>query len=127
MLNSKNFLVSVLTLIALFASYFGVELPNSPETIVDSATGLSFIGIIMSVVLPNFLNTTVKLIQNWKEFGFNFGFLTSPNFATQFSTVVLTLLDGFGVTNTLIITIVVNVANFLYHLIATALTKEKPV
>lgn len=126
MLNSKNFIVSVLTLVALFTSYFGVELPNTPEAIVDSAAGLGFIGIITSVVLPNFFNTTVKLIQNWKEFGFNFGFLTSPNFATQFSTVVLTLLDGFGVTNTLVITIVINVVNFLYHLVVTALTK-KPV
>lgn len=126
MLNSKNLFVSVLTLVALFTSYFGVELPNTPEAIVDSAAGLGFIGIITSVVLPNFFNTTVKLIQNWKEFGFNFGFLTSPNFATQFSTVVLTLLDGFGITNTLVITIVINVVNFLYHLVVTALTK-KPV
>ena len=127
MLNSRNFFVSLLTLVSLFTMYFGVELPNTPEAIVDSAAGLGFIGIITSVILPNFFNVTIKLIQSWKEFGFNLGFLTSPNFLAQVTTVILTLLEGFGITNTLVIAIIVNAVNFLWHLLFDTLLKNKPV
>ena len=126
MLNSKNLFVGLISLIALMTKYFGVELPNTPEAIVDSAAGLGFVGIITSVVIPNFMNVTIKLIQNWNTNGFNWGFLKSPNFLTGVTTIVMTLLDGLGVTNSLVIAIIVNAINISWHIIFDTLLKNKP-
>ena len=127
MLQSKNFFVSILTLVALFFAYFGVELPNTPSDIIDSAEGLGLVGLITSVILPNFFNPIIKLIAEWKLNGFNWGFLQSPNFATQFSTVVLATLEVAGVTNTVLIAIIINVVNFLWHVIFDTLLFKRPV
>lgn len=124
MLKSNNFLIQIITLIGIFSAYFNAPIPSGEE-IVSQAAGMTTLGILIGIVIPNLVTPIIKIVDSVRDNGWNWGFIQSPNFYTQIVTVITALLDYLHISNALIVGIVINVFNFLYHLIATALTKPK--
>lgn len=129
-LNSRNFFVSLISVVLLAFELNNLSLGADAGQIVDTV-GSGDVGRIAALFLVNFLNPILKLIQKTAEWSWNF--LRSPNFWTQLVTVILVALTGLGITfpdgaagnlvesifsgefQVIAIAAVVNVLNPLYH------------
>lgn len=143
-LDSRNFFVSILTLIFLPFVDNGLELPataaEASGEIVDAILSGN-VTVIIGAVLPNLINPIMKLFQNgWT--GWSWAFLRSANFWTQALTVAILVLTGYGFMfpdgaadnlisaifggqfNAISVAIVINVINPAYHFIKTLSSKE---
>lgn len=95
--KSRNFLVSILTVIFLVFGYWGADVsPGAAETIIDTIFSGNLTAILMAVIV-NLVNPITKIIANAKaKGGLDFGFVRSLNFWTQFGTVVFMMLGTIG-------------------------------
>lgn len=93
-LQSKNFLVSIITLVLLAFEANSLQVNVKPEQIADVLLNRDLGGIIALIVM-NFLNPIMKLAT--KAAKWDWGFLKSPNFWTQGLTVILVLIATFGI------------------------------
>ena len=139
--GSQNFFVSLISVLLLSFELNGLNTGADPEQIYDAVTS-GDTGRILSIVLLNFLNPVLKLVQG--DATWSWGFLRSPNFWTQVTTTILlgvTMLgvvfpDGaagnlvnaiFGGTfETIAVTVVVNILNPLYHFFFDNNDEEEP-
>lgn len=129
-LDSRNFFVSLVSLILLFFTSNGLDLGVNAAQIVD-IVGSNDLGAIVGLIAVNFFNPLMKVFS--KGFKFDWAFLRSPNFITQLITAVLSLVALLGVvfppeaateiTNSfssreflpIAMALVINVANPLWH------------
>jgi hypothetical protein len=140
-MGSKNFFVSLTTLILLVLEANGLGIDATGGEIVDAISSQD-IGAIISVVVLNLLNPITKLLQqgvNW-----SWAFLKSMNFWTQAVTTVLVGVTLAGITfpesaansiveavfsnefNAIGTTIVINILNPLYHFFFDKPKEEEP-
>ena len=138
-LKSKNFLVSIITLVLLAFEANSLPINVKPEQIADVVLSQDF-GAIIALVVMNFLNPIMKLAT--KATKWDWGFLKSPNFWTQGLTVVLVIIAAFGIDfpnnaapalvtayyskqfSIIAMAILINVVNPIYHFIKDARPKE---
>lgn len=129
-LNSRNFLVSLLSIIFSVFAFNGAPVaPDAAGSIVD-AFGSGSLMTIIAVLVPNLLNPIMKLIAQktwtWK-------FIKSPNFWIQVLSALLVGLTAIGLVfpdgtaamlveaifggnvNNIISVLALNVLNTLYH------------
>lgn len=93
-LGSRNFFVSLVSLILLSLELNSLPTGADPGTIVDVIQNPD-IGRIVSIIFLNFLNPVMKIIS--KTAVWDWGFLKSMNFWTQVITVVLTGVAMLGI------------------------------
>lgn len=93
-LQSKNFLVSVITLVLLAFEANSLQVNVKPEQVADVLLNRD-LGAIIALIVMNFLNPIMKLAT--KAAKWDWGFVKSPNFWTQGLTVVLVLIATFGI------------------------------
>ena len=93
-LDSRNFFVSLVSLILLAFTSNGLESGVNADQIVN-IIGSNDLGAIVGLIAVNFFNPLMKIFS--KGFKFEWTFLQSPNFLTQFITVVLSLVALLGV------------------------------
>ncbi len=93
-LESKNFLVSIITLVLLAFEANSLQVNVKPEQIADTILNRD-LGAILALVVMNFLNPIMKLAT--KAAKWDWGFVKSPNFWTQALTVVLVLVAVLGI------------------------------
>ena len=129
-LDSRNFFVSLVSVILLAFEANNLAIDADPGSIVDVVTG-GDIGRIVSIFFLNFFNPIMKLIN--KTASWSWAFLKSPNFWTQIVTALLIGISGFGLIfpesaaadlvnaifggefQSIALAIVLNVLNPLYH------------
>lgn len=129
-LDSRNFFVSLVSIFLLSFELNGLSTGADPGQVVDAISAKD-IGLIASLVLLNFLNPVLKLIQ--KTASWSWAFLKSPNFWTQVGTTVIAGLAMLGIqfpdgaasevvssifsgdVQAIMIALVINVINPLYH------------
>jgi hypothetical protein len=92
-LNSRNFFVSLVTLILIGLQGNGIFLDINPDDLTDTILSRDLMGIL-AVLVVNGLNPILKLLSKAQRWSWDF--LRSPNFITQAFTVVLTALAFFG-------------------------------
>jgi uncharacterized membrane protein len=132
-LQSKNFLVSVITLVLLAFEANSLQVNLKPEQVADVLLNRD-VGAIVALIVMNFLNPIMKLAT--KAAKWDWGFLKSPNFWTQVLTVVLVLVAAYGIEfpenaapalvtayyskqfSIIAMALVVNLINPLYHFFA---------
>lgn len=128
--GSQNFFVSLISLFLLSFELNGLSTGADPNGIYE-ALASGEIGRITSILLLNFLNPILKLVQNSATWSWDF--LKSKNFLTQAATAVLSavtllgiefpdgaaaeVVDGFfgGTFETVAVALVINVLNPLWH------------
>ena len=131
-LNSRNFWVSIVSLLLLALAGNGADVLN-PEGVsgeIYDAVVEGQIGTLLSVLFINFINPVIKIVREKK---WNWEFTKSLNFWVQFATVGLIALTATGITfpegaaadlvnsifggnfETIMVTIVVNIINPVYH------------
>jgi len=93
-LQSKNFLVSIITLVLLAFEANSLPINVKPEQIADVLLNRD-LGAIIALIMMNFLNPIMKLAT--KAAKWDWGFVKSPNFWTQGLTVILVLISTFGI------------------------------
>jgi len=136
-LQSRNFLVSIVSLVLLSFQANHINVDVGAGEIVDVVMSKD-LGAILSLAVLNLINPIMKLAS--KSTTWDWGFTKSPNFWTQVLTVVLVLIAGVGIPfpenasaelitawaskefSVIAIAIIVNVANPLYHFFV----KKKP-
>lgn len=129
-LNSKNFFVSLISIILMAIELNGFNVNTDAGQIYD-AIDAGQISTIISIFFVNFLNPILKLAS--KAASWTWDFLKSPNFITQVVTVLLIGLTGFGIAfpdgaaaavvdsifqggfQTIVVALVINILNPLYH------------
>lgn len=129
-LNSRNFFVSLISIILMAIELNGFNVNVEPGQIYD-AIDLGQVSTIVSIFFVNFLNPILKLAS--KAASWTWDFLKSPNFITQVITVILIGLTGLGIVfpqgaaanvvdaifqggfETIMVALVVNIINPLYH------------
>lgn len=129
-LNSRNFFVSLISIILMAIELNGFNVSTDAGTIYD-AIDAGQVSTIVSIFFVNFLNPILKLASKTASWTWNF--LKSPNFLTQVVTVILIGLTGFGIAfpdgaaaavidsvfqggfQTIVVALVINVLNPLYH------------
>ena len=96
-LESRNFLVSILSILFLVMAYMGADVSEgAAETITDSILSGNLTAILMAI-FTNFLNPLMRIIAKAKEKGgIDFGFVKSINFWVQTGTVLAMLLGTIG-------------------------------
>ena len=92
-LNSRNFFVSLVTLVLLGLQSNGIFLDVNPDELTDTILSRDVMGIL-AVLLVNGLNPILKILSKAQKWSWDF--LRSPNFITQAFTVVLAALAFFG-------------------------------
>lgn len=85
-MNSRNFLVSIITLFTMIFSANGLDLNIDPAVVAETIASGN-LTLILSLIAPLIFNIVTKLTQNAGEW--SWGFLKSLNFWTQALTVVL--------------------------------------
>lgn len=93
-LDSRNFFVSLVSLILLAFTSNGLEIGVDADQIVSTINGQDM-GAIVALLAVNFFNPVLKIFS--KGFDFKWTFFKSPNFITQVITVVLSLVSLLGV------------------------------
>jgi hypothetical protein len=93
-LDSRNFFVSLISLVLLTLEANDLSIGTDADSVYD-AFASGELGRILSLVLINFLNPLMKIIRG--EAGWSWGFLKSWNFRTQALTAVLIFFTGIGV------------------------------
>jgi uncharacterized membrane protein len=93
-LDSRNFFVSLVSLILLAFTSNGLEVGVNSDQIVN-IIGSNDMGAIVALLAVNFFNPVLRLLS--KGFKFEWTFLKSPNFLTQVFTVLLALIALLGV------------------------------
>lgn len=85
-MNSRNFLVNIVTLVMLVFTGAGYEITADPVAVAEGiASGNAT--VVLGILVPIIFNIVTKLAQN--AWAWNWGFLKSSNFWVQFATVVL--------------------------------------
>jgi len=92
--GSRNFFVSFVSVLLLMLEMNGLGTGADPGNIVDAITSAD-LGRILSILLLNFLNPIMKIIQ--KQVEWSWDFLRSPNFWTQVATTLLIGITMFGI------------------------------
>lgn len=129
-LDSRNFFVSLVSIIMLMMAAQGAAIDVPAEQVVDIFLRADVVGMF-SVIVPNVINPILKITKA----GFSWAFLKSANFWTQAGTFILLALAGAGIVfpdgaaaaivaaifggnvGTIITALVVNLLNPLYHFI----------
>lgn len=129
-LNSRNFLVSIVSLILLAFAANNLGITADADTIVETLQGGNR-GAIFGLIVLNLLNPIMKIVS--KGFKWSWDFVKSKNFWTQLLTVVLSaaslsgisfpvdapteLIDGIETKEfqTIAISIVINILNPVWH------------
>lgn len=93
-LESRNFFVSLVSIVLLALEANNLSLGTDAGTIIDTVASAD-VGRIVSLVLVNFLNPIMKIVT--KTASWSWDFLKSPNFWTQVATVVLVGLSLLGI------------------------------
>ena len=91
--ESRNFGVTLLSIVFLAFSYNGIEInpDQAAQTLWDALAG-GDLALLFPVLLTNVINPILSFVKN----GFSFGFIKTLNFWTQAATFVILLLTGYG-------------------------------
>lgn len=124
-LESRNALVSVLTILVSFFTVNGIEIETSPNQIIDLFTNQNFQGVL-AILIANFLAPLSKLIAKYmkKELSWKL-WIQSDNFKAQVISLVAIILSAyFNETIVgILVTMIVQIANFIIHLLENEKSK----
>lgn len=117
-LGSQNFLITALSLLLLALQSNNIETGYTAEGIVDLFKDANLTSIVV-LLLVNFLNPIIKLVNSIIKKEWSWAFLRSQNFQTQILSVGTILFSLFldEVSTGIVTTIVLNVWNLVAHLI----------
>lgn len=120
-LNSRNALVSFLTILLLAIEAQGISIGESAQTILDSFANKE-VSAALVVFFLNFLTPISKLVQKIVAREWSWDFLRSENFQAQVATMLTMFLLSFFKNDTAIILsgLIIQALNFIFHLIAPA-------
>ena len=123
-LKSKNFLVSLGSLVLLGLGYNNIDTGMTAEgwyNLFTSSTGTQMLSTIALLVL----NTASKILASIKEKTFSFAFLKSSNFIAGFSVIVSLVVSSFLGEQVagIVVSGVIIVANILLHFLQPAKQK----
>lgn len=139
--GSRNFFISLVSTTLLTLEMNGLGTGADPGNIVDAITSAD-IGRILSILLLNFLNPIMKIIQ--KQVEWSWDFLRSPNFWTQVVTTILVGVTMLGIMfpegaasnlvsaifggefQVIAIALIINIANPLYHFFFDRNERQRP-
>lgn len=117
-LGSENFLVTGLSLLLLALQANNIETGYTAEGIVALFQDANLTSILVLLIV-NFLNPIIKLVNKIVKKEWSWAFLRSQNFQTQILSVATILFSLFldEVSTGIVTTIVLNVWNLVAHLI----------
>lgn len=117
-LGSQNFLITALSLLLLALQSNNIETGYTAEGIVDLFKDANLTSIVVLLIV-NFLNPIIKLVNSIIKKEWSWAFLRSQNFQTQILSVGTILFSLFldEVSTGIVTTIVLNVWNLVAHLI----------
>ena len=93
-LNSRNFFVSLVSLVLLAFSANDLGITTTPDQLVETVASKNT-GAIIALFFMNFLNPVLKLAS--KGFQWSWDFVRSANFWTQVLTTVLSAVSLVGI------------------------------
>lgn len=116
-LGSKNFLVTVLTIILGFITANEIQVQLTPEQIADGVIGEGFLAVTTFVLL-NFFNVLTKVGAKFLDKTWSWGFLKSKNFLTQVLSVLSILIGAYfdATVAGIVVAIIANIINLIAHL-----------
>lgn len=117
-LGSQNFFVTILSIVLLGLQSNGIETGYTADGIFALFEDQNLTSALVLVVI-NFLNPIIKLVNSIVKKTWSWAFIRSQNFQTQLLSVATILLSLFldEVSTGIVITIVLNIWNLVAHLI----------
>jgi len=117
-LDSRNFFVTFISLLLLAMGANSIETGYTADGIFDLFKDASVSQILVLVII-NFLNPLIKLVNKVVNKEWSWAFIKSQNFQTQVLSIVTILLSFIfdEVTTGIVTTIVLNLWNLVSHLI----------
>ena len=117
-LDSRNFFVTLLSIVLLALQSNGIETGYTADGIFALFEDQNLTSALVLVVI-NFLNPIIKLVSKIVNKEWSWIFIRSQNFQTQLLSVATILLSLFldEVSTGIVITIVLNIWNLVAHLI----------
>lgn len=120
-LASKNFLVTLVTIVLGFITANEIQVQLTPEQVADGIMGKDFLAIA-SFVLLNFFNVLTKIGAKFLDKTWSWAWLKSKNFLTQVLSVLSILVGAYfdATVAGIIVAVVANIINLITHLSAPA-------
>lgn len=120
-LDSRNFLVTILTIALGFITANEIQVQLTPEQIADGVIGKDLLGIA-SFVLLNFFNVLTKIGAKFFDKTWSWDWIKSKNFLTQVLTILTIVLGVFfdATVTGIVVTIVINIINLIVHVSSPA-------
>ena len=117
-LGSQNFFITILSIVLLGLQSNGIETGYTADGIFALFEDQNLTSALVLVVI-NFLNPIIKLVNSIVKKTWSWAFIRSQNFQTQLLSVVTILLSLFldEVSTGIVISIVLNIWNLVVHLI----------
>ncbi len=121
-LDSRNFFVTLLSIVLAALQFNSIDTGYTAEGIFDLFKDANLSSALVLVVV-NFLNPLIKLVNKVINKSFDLGFVKSQNFGTQVLSLVTIVFAAFfdEVTVGIISVLVLNVWNLISHI----LTKDE--
>jgi len=117
-LQSRNFFVTLVSIILLVLQYNAIEVDYTAEGIVDMFSGTTLANALV-LALVNFINPIMKIISKLANKTFDWGFKNSTNFITQVLTLITVVVAVFfdEIAAGMIAALILNVWNLVSHII----------
>ena len=126
-LKSKNFLVSIMSILLLALSSNSIQVGYTAEDLYGLFNGKIGNELIVTIVLF-VLNSGSKIYLSIKQYGFNWGFLKSSNFiAALISTFSIVVFATFNQALAgIVIALSTQVINLVYHFSVPSASEPPP-
>lgn len=117
-LQSRNFFVTLVSIVLMVLQYNAIEVDYTAEGIVDMFTGTTLANALV-LALVNFINPIMKIVSKLANKTFDWGFKNSTNFITQVLTLITVVVAVFfdEIAAGMIAALILNVWNLVSHII----------
>ena len=117
-LQSRNFFVTLVSIILLVLQYNAIEVDYTAEGIVDMFSGTTLANALV-LALVNFINPIMKIVKKLVDKTFDWSFKNSTNFITQVLTLITVVVAVFfdEIAAGMIAALILNVWNLVSHII----------
>lgn len=117
-LDSRNFFVTILSMVLVALQFNAIETGYTAEGIYDLFKDANLTSALVLVII-NFLNPIIKLVNKIVTKTFNWEFLKSQNFTTQVLSLITIILAVFldQVETGLVSALILNAWNLISHIV----------
>jgi hypothetical protein len=117
-LQSRNFFVTIVSIILLVLQYNAIEVDYTAEGIVDMFSSTTLANALV-LALVNFINPIMKIVKKLVDKTFDWSFKNSTNFITQVLTLITVVVAVFfdEIAAGMIAALILNVWNLVSHII----------